>query len=447
MTRKALYVAIPYLLGFISSYLSYGTNYSYLLIGLSFIVTATLICIFKLGFKQSILCETSFIVGFFIFANYMVTNVDHLKKYYDNSINFSGKVIELHDYSGDMSSYTLDGSINNVDDVKIYLYTDTLNCLYGDNLSFECTASEFTNEYLFNSKQYYNSKGVYIQATDISNLEVTHIEDSLFYNLIRNLQSYRDNVISTFKLNMSRDGASLLSAILFGDTSDLSKSDKNSLTRSGIGHMVSVSGLHLVILTSVLGIFLDYLEKKDLALPKPLKFLIYELFMLLFVIIVGFPISAVRTLIMLSISNMSMVFSRKSDTLNTLCIASMVMISIQPYLISNASFLLSIVGVYGIGVVSPYITKNLKYPNFVKEIVSLMVTSACILPICVLFFDEVSIISPITNIVCLPLCEIALLCGFFVFLLGGKTFLISKVLLYIADLSCKSMIWLCSMFS
>lgn len=447
MTRKSLYVAIPYIIGFIVSYTLYNTTYSYIGIVSSFVVTTLLILVFKLGIKQSILCETSFIVGFLIFSNYMVTKVDYLERYYQSDINFLGKVIQVNDYSSDMSSYILDGYINNNDKAKLYVYANSIDCQYGDNIYLECTVQEFTNEYLFNSKQYYNSKGIYLQGSDIHNLQLFHIDDNVVYNLIRALQDYRERVVETFKLHMSKSGASLISAMLFGDKSDLSKDDKNSLMRSGIGSLIAVSGLHLVILTSVLKFLLEYFESKDLALPKTIKFIVYELFMLMFIIVVGFPISAVRTFIMLSISNIAVIFIRKSDTLNTLCVTSMIMLSLQPYLIGNVSFLLSVTGVFGIGVLSPYLIKDLKVPNFIKNILSTAITTVCIIPICLIFFDEVSIAMPLTNIVCLPLCEISLICGFLVFITGEKILIMTKALLFVADISCKLMINVCRIVS
>lgn len=447
MTRKSLYIAIPYILGFVVCYILYKSIYLYIGVAFSFAITFLLIFVFKLGIKESILCETSFIVGTLIFSNYMITNVDYLKKYQDVEVSYIGKVIQVNDYSSDTSSYILDGYINGNTKARLYIYTNSIGCLYGDNVSFECTTKDFTNEYLFNSKQYYNSKGIYLQGSDIHNLQVNHIDDDFIYNLVRNLQDYREKIVGTFKLYMSKSGASLLSAMLFGDKSDLSKYDKNSLMRSGIGSLVAVSGLHLVILTSVLKFFLEYLETKDLALPHCIKFIIYEVFMLMFIIVVGFPISAVRTFIMLSISNMGILFVRKSDTLNTLSITSMIMISLQPYLIGNVSFLLSVVGVFGIGVLSPYLTKDLKYPKFIKDILSTVITTLCIVPICLIFFDEVSIIMPLTNIVCLPLCEISIVCGFLVFVTGGRILILTKLLLCVADICCKIMIYICRIIS
>ncbi|MGN1411165.1 MAG: ComEC/Rec2 family competence protein [Oscillospiraceae bacterium] len=445
MVRKTLYFAIPYLLGLVCNSLTYYDNLLMLFLVITIVGIGVLIKVFKLGFKRSILCGTGFIVGFLVYSNYMVTTADYIKKFNHQDIFFSGKVIEINEYSGDMSSYVVDGTINGKTKSKIYLYTNNINCSYGDTLLFECNPTEIVNDYLFNSKDYYNSKGIYLQTYSTKNLKVIPSND-IKSKFIRRLNSYRDDTISIFRKNMSKDGSSLLSAILFGDKSDLSKSDKNNITRSGISHMVAVSGLHLAILTSMLDFFLKLIDKK-FEIPKLINFIIYESFSFLFVALVGFPISAVRTLIMLSISKMAILFARQSDVLNTLSLTAMIMVTFEPYLIGNASFLLSISGVFGIGVFSNYILDGINMNRFIKGVLTTAFTTLCIFPVSVMFFDEISIISPISNIVCFPLCEIALISGFLTFLLGGKILILNKILLKVADLSCNLIIYFCKTFS
>lgn len=51
---------------------------------------------------------------------------------------------------------------------------------------------------------------------------------------------------------------------------------------------------------------------------------------------------------------------RRGDTCNSLCIAGVLMTIGDPYLIQDASFLLSFVGTFGIGVFAPWLTKRLR---------------------------------------------------------------------------------------
>lgn len=66
---------------------------------------------------------------------------------------------------------------------------------------------------------------------------------------------------------------------------------------------------------------------------------------------------------------------------------------------------------------------------------------------CISDINTISIISPISNIVCLSLCEISLISGFLVFLSGGKILLLNRILLYIADISCNLIIKFCDAIS
>ena len=434
MIKKPLYVAIPYLLGMLVYYNLQKSQYIPYIIVCTVVLGVLLFKVFKLSIKQSVLCVTSCIVGVFVYANYIVTTQDVLLAYSGYTVEYSGHIVELKDYSNDKSCYVLKGSIGDTTDAKLLVYTNSLECSYGDVLTLECTVKGFNNEYLFNSKDYYSSKGIYLQADDILSLNLKPCTN-VVYSTISKLHNYRNDVVSTFKLNMSKQGSALLSAILFGDKSGLQ--DRDSLIRSGIGHVIAVSGLHLTILLSFIDIVLLLIGRR-IEVPIILRYLIYELFMIAFIVVVDFPISAVRTFIMLTINKSSVLFVRKHDTLNTLCITCLVMLTLEPYLIHNVSFLLSISGVFGIGVLAPYVTKEFKTSNkILRSLVALMCATLSVFPVSMVYFDEVSIVSPISNLVLIPLCEVALICGFVVFVLGGKCLILSKSLLIVADYCCK----------
>ena len=333
MIKKPLYVAIPYLLGMLVYYNLQKSQYIPYIIVCTVVLGVLLFKVFKLSIKQSVLCVTSCIVGVFVYANYIVTTQDVLLAYSGYTVEYSGHIVELKDYSNDKSCYVLKGSIGDTTDAKLLVYTNSLECSYGDVLTLECTVKEFNNEYLFNSKDYYSSKGIYLQADDILSLNLEPCTN-VVYSTISKLHNYRNDVVSTFKLNMSKQGSALLSAILFGDKSGLQ--DRDSLIRSGIGHVIAVSGLHLTILISFIDIVLLLIGRR-IEVPIILRYLIYELFMIAFIVVVDFPISAVRTFIMLTINKSSVLFVRKHDTLNTLCITCLVMLTLEPYLIHNVS--------------------------------------------------------------------------------------------------------------
>ena len=143
------------------------------------------------------------------------------------------------------------------------------------------------------------------------------------------------------------------------------------------------------------------------------------------------------------ISVSAVLFSREDDTLNSLSIAIIIMVLLNPFIIRNPSFLLSVSGFFGIGVFAPYMTKNIKsetwYRKIFKSFISMICLSIIVIPVSSLFFDETSVISSIVNVMLMPVCSLVLVLGLIVFATGGVGF-IAYPLLAIASLICKLII-------
>lgn len=161
---------------------------------------------------------------------------------------------------------------------------------------------------------------------------------------------------------------------------------------------------------------------------------------MMFCICSGMSMSVMRSFIMLLIVYSADIFERKADTLNSLCIAVIVLTIFKPYTITNSSFLLSVSGVFGTGVVAPYLTGEMKASTkpqrLLKNIVSLLCTTIAVMPVSVMYFDETSLISPVSNLLLVPLCMMAMVTGFIVFFTGGLN-IVAIPVLSLGGICCK----------
>lgn len=134
-----------------------------------------------------------------------------------------------------------------------------------------------------------------------------------------------------------------------------------------------------------------------------------------------------RSAAMLTIVYGAEVFKRRSDTLNSLGLASFLLLAGQPFAVRDSSFLLSFAGVLGIGVFAPVLCSKISESGikgkFLKYAAAMLCVSVVVFPASFLYFDEVSIISPVANFILIPVCSMALICGFIVVLVGGVGFL------------------------
>ena len=148
-----------------------------------------------------------------------------------------------------------------------------------------------------------------------------------------------------------------------------------------------------------------------------------NLFMGLIIIMANSPISAIRAAIMMNFLNSATLFRRQNNSLNSLSIAVMIICIGNPYVIYNSGFLLSVTGTFGLAVFGPYMTSgilgNRITHKFIRNVITMMCASLAVMPFSIKYFEEVSIVSPFTNIIILPLCSIAMIIGIIFIVTGG----------------------------
>ena len=258
----------------------------------------------------------------------------------------------------------------------------------------------------------------------------------------REIKKYRDYLFSKINNIVGGEEGGFLGAMLCGDKSEMSYETKLKLYRVGIGHIFSVSGTHLVIISGFFGFLF-----KLLSLGKRASFLFMELVVWSFVVFSGLSPSVVRAAIMITVIMLSGQFNRKGDCLNSLGLCCILLTIRNPYIVRNTSFLLSVTGVFALGVVAPKVTSSIGVKGIggklVKSIAAMFVLLFTAMPVTMLFFDEVSLVAPITNIVLLPVCTLALSVTVIVAVTGGVSFIavpvlrfagiLIKAVLYVSD--------------
>lgn len=138
----------------------------------------------------------------------------------------------------------------------------------------------------------------------------------------------------------------VLAAMLVGDRSRLSAGLNASFRRSGLSHLLVVSGLHLVILSRMVSLFLaPFVQERRRAF-----FLIG--FCWGFALLTGAGSSVVRAAVMLTLAQIGDLLGRRGDTLTSLSAAGVLMAVQNPGAILSASFQLSFGAVAGIALLS-----------------------------------------------------------------------------------------------
>ncbi len=421
MKRKMIGAAAAYMSGlFFASFFTFGS-------GLLFaVITVALLLLMsrKSGIKKSdiIMLVSFFVTALCVSTVYTTVKYDKAIAYHGTEGNFSGKIESVTYYDEEKASYILEGRINGEFRLKTVYFGEAYDVSLGDTISIEnCTFTIPDSDYLFDSVGYYLSDRIFLNIEKAEGITFVSENNRKLQNF---LLEYKEKTKSDFIIKTGEQNGGLFAGMVFGDKENITDSAKTSMYRTGIGHIMSVSGLHVSIVAAVLMTIL-----KKLRINRYVSFVLMNLFIAAMVVMAESPVSAVRAAIMLNFIYAAGIFRRQNDTLNSLSCAVLIICIFNPYVIYSSGFILSVSGTFGIGVFAPYMTKNMKSDNllesFIKSVVQMLCVSLCVMPVSIIYFDEVSLISPITNVLLIPLCTVVMLIGILYTATGGLISLLS----------------------
>ncbi|NLT08925.1 MAG: ComEC family competence protein, partial [Ruminococcus sp.] len=338
------------------------------------------------------------------------------KEYSGESFTFTGTVEDIRKYSGGKVMYTLKGRADGRRKLKVRLYTDDMDARYGDRITaVNCEADLPGSDYLYDSRSSFRAAGVSFTLSSPDGVSIEHTGRKKLKNAA---MRYRDDMISEMRIVLGEERGSFLAGIVFGQKQGLDEETKTSLYRSGIGHIMAVSGLHIsIIAAAVMGLW------RMLGFGRLESLILTDSVAAVMILLADSPVSAIRAAIMMNFLYSAGLFRRQNDTFNSLAAAVLLIGLADPGCIYSSGFILSVAGTFGIGVFGPYMTKKFKtdtvWQKLFRQFVIMLCTSVFIMPFSMYYFGETSLISPITNIVLLPFCTFVLILGvIYVFSIG-----------------------------
>lgn len=240
------------------------------------------------------------------------------------------------------------------------------------------------------------------------------------------------------------DTAGLLGAISFGDRQMLTDDVIADYKTVGLSHILAVSGLHLSVVTEML-----YRLFRRLRLRKRLASAISIGFVLLFMAMTGFSASVMRAGIMTILVLVARLLFREPDGLNSVGLAILLMTVLQPYAVWDIGLQLSASATLGLLVVLPHWQqwwddfRDFHYGHLADRWYvrclrwvgdNLLVTAAATVPTLIpilLHYGEISLLTPVVNLVAVGLTNLLVPLGLVVGLLFGiiglPTWLVSLI--------------------
>ncbi len=368
----------------------------------------------------------SFIFGFIYFKIDNSERFSKLEIKEDEILSLDCKVIGEVEYKNNQFKFQCKPIIENQkikENVLLYSKDTDREFLHGDILSIKGsfekpepfktdTNTEFEyDEFLKTKNIFYLSFNTQIEEIEINK-----------NNFRRNLFVFRDRFVKPFADRLVGDIENLFNGILFGKNT-LSNDLADFFRIAGLTHIIALSGYNITIIaTWIKALFFKFGAKTSSV------FSVFSI--ILFILMTGVPITAVRAGIMAIISLVALRSGNMYMSLRALFIAVLIMNIINPRLIFfDFSFQLSVLATLGIIIFTKKIEQSLplKTPFFLKEIIATSLSAQiAVLPIILYQTRLLSVLSVPTNIIVLPIIPVIMLFGF----LGGIVGIISPVLAF-----------------
>lgn len=193
--------------------------------------------------------------------------------------------------------------------------------------------------------------------------------------------------------------ASLLAGILVGARASMPADFRDALNATSTSHIVAVSGFNVTVVAGLAQLAaLRFLARREATLLALLAVWVYAL-------LTGLPPSAFRAATMASMALGAILVGRGGDSLGFLCLSGALIAGLDPLMLSDLGFQLSFLATAGLVLLEPVLRRWLRrLPGWL--VTSLSVTLAAqlaTLPILVVNFHYLSLVSPLSNLLIAPM--------------------------------------------
>jgi competence protein ComEC len=259
----------------------------------------------------------------------------------------------------------------------------------------------------FNWKNYLLKDGILVEM-DFPKIEKT---GENFGNPMKKFSIFlKKKIEEAIKQNLPYLHSALLKSLLFGEEEEIPFEWKEKLNQTGVRHIAAVSGMNITIISNLILSFLLFL-----GLWRHHAFYFSIFLILFYVLMIGAPASAIRAAIMGILYLTAQHFGRISSGERPVVFAATLMLFFNPLLLRyDIGFQLSFLAILGIIYFYQFFFEKLKkFPKTVREgLASTLSAQIFTFPILIYNFGQISLISPLSNVLILPILPAITILGF-----------------------------------
>lgn len=170
--------------------------------------------------------------------------------------------------------------------------------------------------------------------------------DTTLATRIEQLRAHLGAQLQTDTTRSATAAGSIMQALAIGNQSYIDPQLRDSYARTGVAHLLSVSGLHVGIVFLILNLLFGWmrlLRRGYIALG-----ILVIGCLVGYAVLTGLSPSVIRAVVMFSLLQVGLMLSRYTNSLNTLCAAALLLLVWSPYYLYHIGFQLSFAAMVGI---------------------------------------------------------------------------------------------------
>jgi len=268
---------------------------------------------------------------------------------------------------------------------------------------------------------YYYSKGIYLIANSVSDIELT-FKDPAIYTFPAHIKQHIIKLINSL---FPEDTRAFMQSLMLGDKSGLYDDIVlySDLSRAGLMHIAAVSGMHMSFVVVFVMVFFGR--------GRLCSFVSIPL-LCLFALISGASPSAVRAAFMLTVILMAPILRRENDPITSLSAILALVLMANPYAAASVSLHLSFAAIAGLLCFSGWINRILRalfktddipkpYGKLILIVSASLAVMPFTMPLLAIHFGYISLLSPLSNALALWVVSV-LFCGGYICCALGALF-------------------------
>lgn len=411
-------------------------NFAYILIA------AILFAIIN-SFISKKLLPSLLIVLIILLSYFSVTNSSKsvLTQYINSDVPIIAKINNIQSNNLDSNFIGYNAEVIYIETSKIKENTiiyipKSVNVEINSIISLNANISEISsnkNRMLYNYKDSLRAKKIFVNVFYKDGIKLVKRNYSAFSSFSNFCV---DRTEKLFRKYLSEDNSNTLLSVILGDVKYLDKDYYKSIQRTGLAHIFAVSGSHVIIIYASFFKLFSFL-----GLKRKTAWLLAWILLWIYGFIIGFPVTVLRSLLTFNFLFGSEILFRKYNSVNSLVISAFILLIINPYYLFDVGFQLSYMAALCLLVKNRIIKKNSDKSNIdnkskesseIKTLESLkklfinvinkiydnlwlyVFIQVFTLPIMSYYFNFVSVIGIIFNLLIVPLFDKIIIFAFLI---------------------------------